>query len=314
MKKSTRKNTKSRADALRSVAADDGLTEYFGIVDQPGTDSKSVSDAIGRMNNALLTKCTEILDLVVAADQHDVQARYEIAVHCQEVCNGDGKGGKYGDRAMAKLARALGWSKSTVYDYTNVAKSWPDRKKFDELAGKTDKFDKPLSWYHIVLLATVATAECRGKLAENALKHGWNVRELRNNLQLDAAGPAEEDSAAAPQPKLPRVLDTTVQNYVTQVGALKSNAAAFGAHLVEEIKDADPADLTDVFVDRLTQARQDISELLKQLDECLEQVRQRRALAVRTQDSQKGPVADPLQDRFGDEHHEQPEETLVGAM
>ena len=157
--------------------------------------------AVARMNDALLGEYHEIMPLLVAADRHDVEARYNIAVHCLDVREGDGRGGKYGERAVAMLTKALGWKKSTLYDYANVAKAWPDKRKFDELAAQDDTYGKPLSWSHIVLLATVATPEHCDKLAKDALKHGWNVRELRKKLHLDTAGSVEADSTAVPPPQ-----------------------------------------------------------------------------------------------------------------
>ena len=270
--------------------------------------------AVAHMNDALLEEFSQIKALAIKADRQNVQARYEIAVHCQKVREGDGIGGVYGDRAVARLAKALGWGKSNVYGYANVALAWPDKKNIDELAALEDKHGRPLSWTHIVQLATVATAERRDELIADTLKHGWNVRELRKKLQPNAAGSVEEDSAAVPQPKTPRVLDAAVQNYVTQVSALKGNTTTFGEHLVEEINDADPVDLTDAFVDRLNKARQDLCELLKQLDEYIEQVKQRRSVPIQPQGDWEDVTSDQTEHElyFGKQDHSA--ETLVGTV
>ena len=271
------------------------------------------NNVVARMNNALHAEYDTIKRLVSEVDRQDVHARYEIATRCQKVREGDGKGGAYGERAVARLARALGWSKSAVYEYANVAVTWPSKKEFTELAAKVDRFDKPLGWSRIVQLANVATVESRDTLIADALKHGWNVRDLRKNLR---AGTAEEDDAtpaAKPQPKVPCVLDAAVQNYVTQVAALTSNAAAFGKHFVEQIEEADPADLTDAVVDRLEQAREDLRELLTQADRCIEEVQQRRRTAIGPQDDRDGPAADQRQNGFCEEPQEQPEEALIDA-
>lgn len=128
---------------------------HNGILSGQGHGSR----AVGQMGDSLLEQYRAIKQLVVAADRRDVHARYEIAVRCQEVREGDGKGGKYGHRAVARLAKALGWRKSNVYEFANVAKTWPDKKGFDEFAAQEDKYGKPLSWSHIVLLATMETAD-----------------------------------------------------------------------------------------------------------------------------------------------------------
>jgi hypothetical protein len=84
------------------------------------------------MGSALLQHFREISRLIAEADRHGLKVRYEIAVHCQEVRNGDGNGGKYGAKAVRKLTRALAWSKTAVYDYANVAVTWPDKNNFVE--------------------------------------------------------------------------------------------------------------------------------------------------------------------------------------
>ena len=121
-------------------------------------------------------------------------------------------------------------------------------------------------------------------------------------------------SPAEPQPEPPRGLAVAIENYVAQVAGLAGNAATFGEHLVQKIGQTEPADLTDAVVDRLTKARQDLWDVLQRLDEYLEQVEQRRRLAIQPQDDWEGPAADQPQDRTCEEHQEQIEEVLVDAM
>jgi len=275
------------------------------------------NDAVAHMNNALLAEYGEIKDLVVRADRQDLPTRYEIAVHCRAVCEGDGRGSKYGDRAVAKLAQALGWPKSNVYEYANVAKSWQNKQAFDAFVAQDDKYGKPLSWSHIVLLASVAKTERRDKLAEEARTQGWNVRELRKKLRTDTPAVNGLLTTADPQPKMPRVLAAAVQNLVTQVAALKSNAAAFVRHLVKVIQEANPADLSDALEDQLTTARHKASEMhsemIKQLDECLDQIQQRRSLALRQQSDSESRAGDQSQDMVCDKRQSHMGDALMNV-
>lgn len=113
---------------------------------------------------------------------------------------------------------------------------------------------------------------------------------------------------------MPRVLAAAVQSYVTQVATLTGNATTFGEHLIDQIQQADPGDISDRVMDQLTQARQDINELLKQLDKCIDQAQERRKSAIRPQDDWGGPAADQPQARSCEDHQEQTEEALAGAM
>ena len=103
-----------------------------------------------------------------------------------------------------------------------------------------------------MLLATVAKEDSRNELTKNALKHGWNVRELRKELRGGAAKGKTAPTKTEPQSELPRGLATAIENYVAQVAGLTGNAATFGEHLVQKIGQTEPADLTDAVVDRLT--------------------------------------------------------------
>ena len=111
-------------------------------------------------DDALSKKIAETKRLVIETDERDVPARYKIAVACQVIIAGDGKGKTYGTGAATKLGKSLGWSKLTVYAYEAVAKAW-NQEKFDELAAKRDKFGKPLSWSHILVLAAERDAKQR---------------------------------------------------------------------------------------------------------------------------------------------------------
>lgn len=271
-------------------------------------------DAVARMNHALQSEYNTIRALAAQADHQDALARHEIALHCHTVCEGDGQGGTYGDRAVVRLSKALGWSKSTVYEYAVVAATWPDKQVFAQFAEQEDRYGKPLSWSHIVLLAAVADTGRRNELVKDAIKHGWNVRDLRKELR--GGTPKQKAKGAAPadaESKLPRVLATAVQNYVAQVAGLKANATVFGEHLVQKIKQAEPADLTDAVVDRLTKARQNLWGLVQQLDEYIEQAQQRRMMASQPPDDRQGPAADPLEDQFYDGQQERAGDALVGT-
>jgi hypothetical protein len=260
------------------------------------------------MNKGLQAEYNAIKALEIKAERQNVAARRQIAEHCQMVR--EGEGGKYGKEAMAKLAKALGWSSSTVYGHANVAKTWPDKNEFAALATRLNKFKKPLGWALIALLATVADVDRREKLTADALAHGWSVRDLRKELGLGAA--SEDEATAAPQPKVPRVLATAVRSYATEMSGLTRNSATFGERLAEQIREAVPTDLSDEIVSELSKIRAEVSELLKQLDGYLEQVEQRRSAAPRLKDDRKEQEAD-LPDKFRDKFYQKPEEALAAS-
>ena len=175
--------------------------------------SSRSSAALTSMGDALLQHYREITTLIAEADRQDVRIRYRIAVHCQEVRNGDGNGGRYGAKAVKKLTQALKWCKSLVYAYADVAVTWPDANKFDELVARSNRFDKPLTWSHFILLATVTDDARREKLIDDSLHNGWTVRELQVMMRTGPTEEYEEADAAETEPKLPPDLAAAIQNY-----------------------------------------------------------------------------------------------------
>jgi hypothetical protein len=273
------------------------------------------SNAAGRpMNKALEKEFAEIQKLVVKAEKQNVGARHEIALRCQEIREGDGRRMKYGHGASATIAKRLGWSRSTFYEYANVGKGWPDKLQFQKLTTRIDKFGKPLSWEHFVLLANRADSEKRDGLLEDTLKHGWSVRTLRRNLADGESETNGQPTAIDPQPTPPRPLVAAARNYSIQVNVLKSNAAAFGERIIEKIKTADAADLTDAFFDQLIRSRQDLSDTVRLIDGCIAQAQERRTELGRPQDGWEDSLGIRPEAQSRDDRGGIPGQDLVGAQ
>ena len=264
--------------------------------------------AVGKMNDALLTEFREIQKLRVGADTHDVLARYEIAVRCERVRLGEGEGGTYGKRAVKLLAQALGWSPATTYGYCGVARAWPTKRAFDKLVERMSKFDKPLSWSQVVLLATVTDAKRQEQLLADALKQGWSDSRLKREIahrvlypfkvlaQIAAKGTDNTAEDASPQPKTPKEMAVAVQNIRTSILTAKANVDTYGSLLGHLIDEAHPTDFTTDFLEHLKEMRRDLKDFYqpnaKQLDKWIVQIEQARKAPARSQDEWDDP-ADP---------------------
>ncbi len=206
------------------------------------------------IGNVVLTKkLTRLKERVVAADKRDVPARYEIAVECHEILAGDGKGKRYGAGAAERLRTTLGWSKSAVHAYVAVADTW-SKEEFRKLAAKRDKFEKPLSWTHYLVLAAEKDAEQRQALIEQTINGGWTVRDLKQA----AAGNPPPGTRTTKETKTPRPLVNAVANYAIGLHTAKANADVFGTEIAKKVEDADPSDLNSSLLTKLKQARADL--------------------------------------------------------
>ena len=260
--------------------------------------------AVARMNDALIAEFEEILCLFTDADSNDMKARYEIAAHCERVRAGEGNGGTYGQRATVLLAEALGLKKSTIYNYANVARTWPEKKAFDGLTRRRRKHRRALNWSHILILATVADPDRRETLITQTLAEGWSAQELKSNIKpkrvpsqpgpLDKGGTAGNDiQGEAKRPRMPRVLEVPLEAIEVQIDALQTNMESFGTQFDHGISDADPTDLSPSLLDRLKQARRKLEEHhqanVKRFDTWITQVETRRSSQIRSQDEWDNP-------------------------
>ena len=238
-------------------------------------EESSENPGVAEMNDALLAEYNAIQPLVLNAERQEVEARYAIAAHYQKVREGEGTENTYGARAVARLARALGLSKSHVYADAAVAEKWPDVDRFRELATRQDKFGRPLSWSHVVLLATVADGRTRESLIRKVLREGWRVRELKKELKRRAAEASAEASQTGGPSASAQPLTAAVEDLASQAAAFKRTAVCFSERLREQVQNAEPAELDDSFVGQLRRVREDAQQALRLLDDCLAQSEER---------------------------------------
>ena len=96
---------------------------------------------------------------------------------------------EHGNKAVAKIAKALGRDKTLLYEAGRVAETWTQRQ-FEELLARRDKVcGNRLSWSHFVELVRVDDSRSRGLLIKKVLNEGLSVRELKRQI----AGPKPEE-------------------------------------------------------------------------------------------------------------------------
>ena len=127
-------------------------------------------------------------------------------------------------------------------------------------------------------------AKRRKELIREALQHGWGLREL--NRWLHSSTSSEDEAAQEPdsQPKVPHALATAARSFVFQVKALKSNAAIFAKRFISQIREADPAELSDATLESVEQARQDVRGLDDLFDDAIKRIQERRRSAALPRD------------------------------
>ena len=116
--------------------------------------------------------------------------RYRIGAKVLLVKNNEAR---YGSRAVESLAVLLGYEKSTLHDYVNVAETW-ERADFIALSKRKNEKGLPLRFSHFVVLARVSDGRRRNGFITRALEESLTVRQLEDLVRRELGG----DDAEAP--------------------------------------------------------------------------------------------------------------------
>jgi hypothetical protein len=114
---------------------------------------------------------------------------------------------KYGKRSVNTLATLLGFDKSTLHDYANVAKTW-DANEFKALVKRKNGAGLGLRFSHLIVLARVEDGQQRNALVDQVLEQNLTVRQLEEVVRARTAGgdvTADESSASTPAEVIKRV-------------------------------------------------------------------------------------------------------------
>jgi CheY-like chemotaxis protein len=114
----------------------------------------------------------------------DARTRYDIGRIVAEL---KARPDAYGHGAVSVAAAALGEDIPSLYRYARVAERWT-REELDALLARTMRDGRPLSWSHLVALASVQPGEAYARLVERTLGECLSVRELDEAVDQARAG------------------------------------------------------------------------------------------------------------------------------
>jgi hypothetical protein len=136
--------------------------------------------SLENMNHALRDKLALLRTLFATAAADNIKARYKIGVIIAEVRAAEDR---YGSRAVATLAVALGRDEATLYRYGTVAATWSEAQ-VERLLDRSGVDGQPLSWSHLIYVATAPSSR-REELVNQVLSEGLSVRALKGRVCAD---------------------------------------------------------------------------------------------------------------------------------
>lgn len=93
----------------------------------------------------------------------------------------------YGPRGVAMLAASVGAAVPNLYRCATVAERWTE-PELEGLLSRTRRDGQPLSWSHLVVLASIEGEAARAMLLERVLSGSLSVRALMAFVQRDGDG------------------------------------------------------------------------------------------------------------------------------
>lgn len=138
------------------------------------------------MNASLRRQCEAIQKLLAQAASDEIDTRYKVGVIVRSVIEAEGT---YGERAVERVAQALGRDAGSLYRYASVARTWSE-PEMRTLSRRPNCFGEPLSWSHWVELAKVPTTW--RMWLERALEESWSARRLARELETRSSATSSD--------------------------------------------------------------------------------------------------------------------------
>ena len=151
------------------------------------TESMPEADNTKGAARSLGAMIKKVKALWSVAERDDVMARYAIGEIVRDI---DASPEKYGKRAVKRLAEELGQSRSLVYSYGTVAKTWTR----GDLRSWLKQAEGRLKWSHLVRLSAAdVAAKTRDDLVEKIVGEGMSIAVLEAQLPSTAKSEATDE-------------------------------------------------------------------------------------------------------------------------
>jgi hypothetical protein len=148
------------------------------------------AEALASLNAALKEAYGQIQRLFSNRDIHEVETAHEIGGIIRCIMDA---GGTYGERAVERLADALGRDDGTLYRYAALARAWSARQ-MHKLCRRLNRCGEPLTLTHFLFLSR---REDWNDLFERALTGAWTTQMLEEASKPTLASPSSASSLDA---------------------------------------------------------------------------------------------------------------------
>jgi hypothetical protein len=141
---------------------------------------------------AFEAKCTKVLEDFNKWNGTDIKGRLVIGQHLNDLAQAPNH---YGNNAVEQVARRVGYSVSTLYNWRNIATTY-NQTEIDKLVTtQTQKGAPVINWSHLELLAQLSDDEQRHKWEDAVIQKSLSAKELRRRLEKGVSPESDKETA-----------------------------------------------------------------------------------------------------------------------
>lgn len=218
---------------------------------------------VGKMNEPLKDACEEIQKVLDDLGNVDIRARHKVGTIVAGV---EADKGKYGTKAIAKIAEVLDYSTNRLYEAAVVADTWPESQITKLIDQQNSIRGHNLTWSHLVTLSTLNDDCLRTSLIDRIRSEGLTVRELAKEIKGGDPAADEEDARTMMVSQVLRRMKAEVETVVAKA-----------EHWRELFANARKVNGSDSGTAGMLKLREEVAELLIQVM----QVRQAQLAMIR---------------------------------
>lgn len=190
--------------------------------------------AVAEMNPNLRREYDNLREEVEKTNKNMVKSYHAIGLIVVKIETG---GAKYGSRAVALVATALGYDSGSLYKAKQFVEKYP-KDQLEALMARRTVDNRPITWSHFAQLVHVDSDEKREELLERVFAEGLSVRDLKDAI--------DEELATTHSRRAP-----TAKSAIGALNGMSSRGSVFVERLVKDwrpaiVKPLESADLTIV--------------------------------------------------------------------
>lgn len=210
------------------------------------------NDVLSGMTPALQQVYEDIRKLTLEGVRNDVWINYSIGLKVTRVDNGGES--KYGKAAVPRLAAALGYHASTLYECASIVQAW-NKAELTALLKEAQDKGMMLTYSHLSNLASIKAPKARERLTNKVIAEQLTVRELFDMIRSNAT--RRDPGKAGRKPNMPRSPKAGLSQMTSVVHRVRNYQEVWEKAIFEGITETPPNELSEETLESLIEAEKE---------------------------------------------------------